>query len=88
MWGYLAKVMAPTPKKIKIGSKTVDCVFIGYAQNSSAYRFLVYKSKKSHYSQEYNYRIKKCFIFEHIFPFINKEHKLSSSNQVHEYIGS
>ena len=41
MWGCLAKVAVPTPKKVKIGPKTVDCIFIGYAHNSSAYRFLV-----------------------------------------------
>ena len=45
MWECLAKVAVPTPKKVKIGPKTVDCIFIGYAQNSSAYRFLVYKSE-------------------------------------------
>ena len=44
MWGCLAKVAVPLPKKVKIGPKTVDCIFIGYAQNSSAHRFLVYKS--------------------------------------------
>ena len=37
MWGCLAKVAIPKPKKVKIGLKTVDCIFIGYAQNSSAY---------------------------------------------------
>ena len=35
----------PTPKKVKIGPKTIDCIFIDYAQNSSSYRFLVYKSE-------------------------------------------
>ena len=44
MWGFLAKVAIPPPKAVKIGPKTVDCVFIGYAQNSSAYRFLVHHS--------------------------------------------
>ena len=44
VWGCLAKAMVPDPKKIKIGPKTIDCVFIGYAINSSAYRFLVHKS--------------------------------------------
>ena len=39
VWGCLAKVEVPVPKKTKIGLKTVDCVFISYAQNSSAYRF-------------------------------------------------
>ena len=36
--------MLPDPKKRKIGSKTSDCMFIGYANNSAAYRFLVLKS--------------------------------------------
>ena len=42
--GCLAKVMLPDPRKGKIGSKTSDCMFIGYASNSVAYRFLVLKS--------------------------------------------
>ena len=45
MWGCLAKVAVPTPKKVKIGPKTVDCIFIGYTHNISSYRFLVYESK-------------------------------------------
>jgi hypothetical protein len=44
LWGSLAKVVVPIPKKIKIGPKIIDCVFIGYAHNSSAYRFLIRKS--------------------------------------------
>ena len=44
MWGCLAKVVVPNPKNVKIGPKTVDYVFIGYANNSNAYWFLVYKS--------------------------------------------
>jgi hypothetical protein len=44
VWGCLAKVMLPDPKKRKIGSKTSDCLFIGYAEHSAAYRFLVLKS--------------------------------------------
>ncbi|KAK9052683.1 hypothetical protein SSX86_029313 [Deinandra increscens subsp. villosa] len=45
VWGCLAKVVVPPPKAQKIGPKIVDCVFIGYAQHSSAYRFLVHESK-------------------------------------------
>ena len=44
MWGCLAKVTLPDPKKRKIRSKTSDCIFIGYASNIAAYRFLVLKS--------------------------------------------
>ena len=42
-WGCLAKVNIPISKKRKLGSKTVDCVFLGYAHQSIAYRFLVVK---------------------------------------------
>ena len=45
MWGYLAKVNVPISKKCKLGPKTVDCVFLGYAHRSIVYRFLVVKSK-------------------------------------------
>ncbi|XP_074302791.1 uncharacterized protein LOC141634910 [Silene latifolia] len=40
VWGCLAKVGLPSFKRPTIGPKTYDCVFIGYAQNSSAYRFM------------------------------------------------
>ena len=42
--GCLAKVMLPDPKKRKIRTKTSDCMVIGYASNSAAYRCLVLKS--------------------------------------------
>ena len=42
-WGCLTKVNVPIPKKRKLGLKKVDCVFLGYAQRSMAYRFLVVK---------------------------------------------
>ena len=34
VWGCLAKVQAPLPKRTKLRPKTIDCVFIGYASNS------------------------------------------------------
>jgi hypothetical protein len=30
-WGYLAKVNVLARKKRKLGPKTVDCIFLGYA---------------------------------------------------------
>ena len=36
--------MLPDPKKRKLGSKTYDCMFIGYASNSAAYSFLILRS--------------------------------------------
>nr|AAW57815.1 putative polyprotein [Oryza sativa Japonica Group] len=44
-WGCLAKVNVPITKKRKLGPKIMDCVFLGYAHHSIAYRFLIVKSK-------------------------------------------
>ena len=43
-WGCLAKVNVPINKKRKLGSKTVDCVFLGYAIHIMGYRFLIINS--------------------------------------------
>jgi hypothetical protein len=40
----LAKVNVPINKKRKVGPKTVDCVFLGYAIHSVGYRFLIINS--------------------------------------------
>ena len=37
VWGCLAKVTIPPPKKVKIGPKISDCIFIGYVHNNTAY---------------------------------------------------
>jgi hypothetical protein len=44
-WGCLAKVNVLITKKCKLGPKIVDCVFLGYAHHSIAYRFLIVKSE-------------------------------------------
>ena len=80
--------MVPTPKKMKIGPKTVDCIFIGYAQNSSAYRFLVYKSNNLDIHKNTIMESKNALFFEHIFPYINKEHESSLSLQTHGNMAS
>ena len=36
-WGCLAKVNIPIAKKHKLGPKTVDCIFLGYAFHSIGY---------------------------------------------------
>ena len=61
VWGCLAKVDVPTLKKMKIGPKTVDCIFICYAHNSNAYRFLCMSLKIQTYTKHYN-GIKECII--------------------------
>lgn len=40
-----AKVHIPKLKQVMIGPKVIDCIFIGYANNNSAYWFLVHKSE-------------------------------------------
>ena len=42
--GVFTQVEVPLPKRVKIGPKTIDCVFIGYAVKSKACRFLAHKS--------------------------------------------
>ena len=65
MWGCLDRVMMADPKIIKIGSKTSNCIFIGYANNSSAYRYLVI----NHDLIENNTIVtKNAEFFEHMFP--------------------
>ena len=66
MWGCLAKVMLPDPKKRKIGTKTSDCMFIGYAEHSAAYRFLVLKSDVLDCNTIVE--TKNAEFFEHIYP--------------------
>ena len=43
-WGCLAKVNVSINKKRKLGPKTVDCVFLGYAIRNVEYRFLIINS--------------------------------------------
>ncbi|GKB45839.1 zinc finger, CCHC-type containing protein [Tanacetum coccineum] len=41
-WGEaMAVVRLPKPKRKNLGEKCIDCIFIGYAEHSKAYRFYV-----------------------------------------------
>ncbi|GAB2278393.1 hypothetical protein Dimus_039287 [Dionaea muscipula] len=77
MWGCLAKVAVPTPKRVRIGPKTVDCVFIGYAQNSSAYRFLVHESDNPDVHKNTIMESRNVVFFEHLFPYKSSEESCS-----------
>ncbi|WJZ99453.1 hypothetical protein VitviT2T_017897 [Vitis vinifera] len=68
MWGCLAKVAVPPPKKVKIGPKTIDCIFIGYAHNSNAYRFLVYESNIPDIHKNTIMESRNASFFEDVFP--------------------
>jgi len=54
----------------------MDCVFIGYALNSSAYRFLVHKSELSDIHINMIIESRDIF-FEDIFPYKQEEDKTS-----------
>ena len=43
--GMFGKGQYSNQQEAQVGTKTVDCVFIEYAQRSRAYRFLVVKSE-------------------------------------------
>ena len=64
--GCLTKMMLPNPKKRKIGSKTSDCMLLGYAKHSVAYRFLVLNSDIIECNTIVE--MKNVEFFEHFFP--------------------
>ncbi|CAM8905429.1 unnamed protein product [Rhodiola kirilowii] len=74
--------MAPSPKRMKIGPKTIGCVFIGYAQHSNAYRFIVYESKNPDIHKNTIIESKNASFFEHVFPY--KETRSSSPYEIGE----
>ena len=77
-WGCLAKVNAPISKKRKLGPKTVDCVFLGYAFHSIGYRFLVVKSEVPDMHVGTIMESNDATFFEDIFPM---KDMATSSNQ-------
>ena len=47
VWGCRAVVRLTEPKRKNLGEKGIDCIFIGYADHSKAYRFYVIESNDS-----------------------------------------
>ena len=41
VWGCRAIIRVPKPKRKKLGERRIECIFIGYALHSKAYRFMV-----------------------------------------------
>ena len=86
--------MVPIPKRIKLGPKTIDCIFIGYAINSSAYRFLVHKSNIHDIHVNTITESRNASFFENMFPSKNacdesslkRTHDTATSNIDHESI--
>jgi hypothetical protein len=78
----LAKVNVPITKKRKLGPKTVDCVFLGYAHNSIAYRFLVVKSEVSDMHVYTIFESRDATFFENIFPMKNMHSNVKFSTEI------
>jgi hypothetical protein len=70
-WGCLAKVNVPINKKRKLSPKIIDCVFLGYAHYSIAYRFLVIKLKVPDVHVDTFLESCNITFFENIFPIKN-----------------
>ena len=85
MWGCLAKVAVPPPKNVKIRPKTIDCIFIGYAHNSTAYRFFVHELNIPDIHKNTIMKSRNATFFEDVFPCKSKE-ELSSLKRVLETI--
>ena len=47
VWGCRAVVKIPEPKRKKLGERGIECIFLGYAHNSKAYRFMVIEPNDS-----------------------------------------
>ncbi|GKA35085.1 zinc finger, CCHC-type containing protein [Tanacetum coccineum] len=41
VWGYRAVVRLPDPKLKNLGERDIECIFVGYAENSKAFRLYV-----------------------------------------------
>ena len=85
MWGCLAKVAVPPPKKVKIGPKTIDCIFIGFPHNSIAYRFLIHELNILVIHKNTIMESRNASFLEDVFPCRSKEEP-SSSKRVLETI--
>ena len=85
VWECLAKVTIPPPKKVKIGLKTIDCIFIGYAHNSNAYWFLFHESNIPDIHKNTIMELRNASFFEDIFP-CNPKEELDSSKRMLETI--
>ncbi|KAJ9556753.1 hypothetical protein OSB04_011367 [Centaurea solstitialis] len=72
------KVWVAWPKfKTKLGPKTIDCIYLGPAKNSAAYRFLVYKSQIEDVHINTIIESAEAEFFETSFPYKDKEKSIS-----------
>ena len=66
--GLFGKSQYTSAEKKKLGPKTLDCVFLGYAQNNTAYSFLVVKSDSPDVSVYTIMESRDASFFEKVYP--------------------
>ena len=66
VWGCRAVVKLTDPKRKTLGERGIDCIFLGYAENSKAYRFYVIESNDA-YSVHSVIESRDATIFDEIF---------------------
>ena len=76
VWGCLARVQVSLLKWTKLGPKTIDCVFIRYASNSSAYRFILIKYEVPDINNNIIMKSIDAEFFEEIFPFKERHNEI------------
>ena len=68
VWGFLTKVLVPEHKRKKLGLKTVDCIFLGYIETTTAMRYLVLKSDIDGIVANTIVEFRDATFFENVFP--------------------
>ncbi|GAU49932.1 hypothetical protein TSUD_408340 [Trifolium subterraneum] len=76
-WGCLAYVRKPDPKRVKLASRAYECVFIGYAANSKAYRFYDLNEKVIIESNDADF-------YENKFPFKSRNSGATEQDNIPE----
>ena len=71
-------------KMIKLGAKTINCVFISDSLYSATYRFLVVKSKIPNINNNIIMESIETELFENIFPFKEVRYNNSGSKRNYE----
>ena len=63
---------------MKIRSKTIDCIFIGYAHNNTAYQFLIHELNIPDIHKNTLMESRNASLFEDVFLCKSKEESSSS----------
>ena len=81
----LTKIRAPLPKKTKLGTKTVNYIFIGYVLNNGAYIFLIHKSEIPDIHVNIIIKSRDDVFLEDVFSYKLEEYK-TSEKRTHETV--